>query len=210
MNICFQNSRIKYSWLLTALYLGGCATTVPQQKPVSSLSPSVLHKQHMEQTAKIKQFSLRSRLGVITKPKNFSARLAWQHIPNIDNIDVYSPLGGKVAHIAKTPNHVTLIDNNKKSIEAQDAETLTEDTLGFRLPLSGLSHWVLGKPSDQGIVNSVTWDENGRVNTIQQSGWDIQYKDYVANGDYFLPKKVVIKNEKITLKLLIEKWTDIQ
>ncbi|PCI60310.1 MAG: outer membrane lipoprotein LolB [Methylophilaceae bacterium] len=201
---------MKYLWLFIALFLHGCATTAPQKKPASGLKPSVLHKQHMEQIANIQQFSLRGRLGVIAKPKNFSARLTWQHTQETDSIDVYSPLGGKVAHIAKTPDSITLTDNNKKNTVARDAETLTEKTLGFKLPLSGLSHWALGRPVDKGLVNAVTWDENGRISTLQQNGWLIQYKNYVAKDAYFLPKKVILKNDRITLKLLIEKWADIK
>lgn len=201
---------MKYLWLIIALFLNGCATTAPQQKPASALKPSVLHKQHMEQIASIQQFSLRGRLGVIAKPKNFSARLTWHHTPEKDSIDVYSPLGGKVAHIAKTPERIVLTDNKNKNTEAKDAETLTENTLGFKLPLSGLSHWALGRPINKGLVNAVTWDENGRISTLQQNGWHIQYKDYVAKDAYFLPKKVILKNDRITLKLLIEKWADIK
>lgn len=211
MITCFFNSRIRHMWLVVGFYLSGCAIVSQQPKPAApTLSPSVLHKQHMEQIANIQQFSLKARLGVITEPKNYSARLAWQHLPLLDDIDVYSPLGGKVAHIVKTPDQVTLTDNNKKVIEAEDSETLTENALGFRLPLSGLSHWAIGKPSNKDLVNAVTWDEHGRIRSLKQSGWDIQYTDYVADGVYFLPQKIVIKNEKITLKLLIEKWTEIQ
>lgn len=206
----FLNNRITPLWLLVALYLSGCATTTTQPKPMSTLKPSVLHKQHMAQMANIQQFSLRGRLGVKTAPKSFSARLSWQHAAEVDNIDVYSPLGGKVAHITKTPESVIFTDNNKKTIEAQTAETLTKNTLGFELPLSGLSHWALGRTVNKGIVNAITWNRDGSVNTLQQNGWDIQYKDYMTSGAYLLPRKIILKNKKITLKLLVEKWADIK
>ncbi len=203
------NHRIKYALFIAVVYLSGCTTIATQPKPASTSKPSVLHKQHMEHIANIQQFSLKGRFGVTTSPKNFSARLAWQHTQEKDNIDIYSPIGGKVANIVKTSEQVTLTDNGKKTIEAKDAETLTEKTLGFRLPLSGLSYWVLGKPSETGLVNAVTWDEFGRINRLQQNGWDIQYKNYTETAGYYLPKKVTLKNEKMTLKFIIEKWTGL-
>lgn len=207
----FLSNRARLLWLLTvAFHISGCATTAKQpNKSTSTLSPSALHQLHMDQTANIQQYTIKGRLGIITKPKNHSARLNWKHAPEKDTIDIYSPIGGKVAHIEKTAEKVALTDNGQKTIEAEDAESLTEQTLGFRLPLSGLSHWALGKPSDTGIVNKMTWDENGRIKTLQQNGWDIQYKDYNEHAGYFLPKKVTLKNEKMTLKLIIDKWSDL-
>ena len=210
ITLFFSDNRIKFLWFVAALYLSGCATTAPQQPPaIHALSPSVLHQHHMAQITKIAQFSLKGRLGVITKPKGFSGRVAWQHQSEKDNIDVFSPLGGKVANIVKTPDQVILTDNKEKNTKAQDVETLTEDSLGFRLPLSGLSNWALGKPHDRGLVNAVTWDANGRINTLKQNGWDIEYADYADNDGYFLPRKIILKNEKMTLKLIVEKWSNL-
>ncbi len=199
-----------FSLLTSLLLLSSCATTSQQPaKKVGNVNPQVLHQQHMDNIDNIKQFSLKGRLGVVKQPKGFSGRLKWKHQTDQDNIDVFSPFGGKVASIVKTANQVTLTKNNGENIQEQDVETLTEKTLGFRLPLAGLSYWALGKPADKGIVNYVTWDENGRINTLQQNGWHIKYKNYTANGRYFLPGKIILKNQNLTLKLLVEKWSGL-
>jgi len=208
----FLGNRTHRLWLLlAALYLTGCASTKPTPSAtIPTEKPSVLHERHMSKIAAIQQFSVKGRLGIITKPKNYSAKLIWEHLPEADHIDIYSPIGGKVATIQKTPMKVTLTDNGQKTLEARDAESLTEQTLGFRLPLSGLSHWALGKPSNTGITNMMTWDENGRIKTMQQNGWDIQYKDYAEHAGYVLPRKVTLKNEKMTIKLINDEWSAIQ
>jgi len=201
---------MRYLLLTITIYLSGCTITHTQTtQPTNTAPPHVLHKQHMENIANVKQFSLKGRLGITTAPKNYSARLAWQHMPEKDNIDIYSPIGGKVANIVKTSKQVTLTDNGNEMTTAQDAESLTEKTIGFRLPLTGLSSWILGKPSDTGLVNVVTWGVNGRINTLQQNGWDIKYKDYTDNAGYFLPKKVTLRSDEMTIKLIIEKWSDL-
>lgn len=202
---------VRYVWLLFALTLSSCATTaINQSKPAKNLKPSELHKQHMESIGQIKQFALKGRLGVITKPKSFSARLAWQHSDLQDNVDIYSPLGGKVANITKTPEQVTLTDNQEKVISEKNVETLTENTLGFSLPLSGLSFWALGRPYNEGIVNLMTWDENGRVNSLEQNGWHIEYSNYMLNGDLALPNKVNLKSDQITIKLIVDEWLELK
>ncbi len=125
-----------------------------------------------------------------------------------DNIEVFSPLGGKVADIVKTPTEVTLTTQDGRSIKANDAETLTEMALGWRLPLAGLSDWALGKPT-KSKIDAETWDEQGHLSTLKQDGWDISYENYADNNGYLLPSKIVLKSEKVNLKLLVEKWSGL-
>lgn len=195
-----------------AFYLSGCSILQTQEQPANNrtVEASVLHHHHMVLIDNIAQFSLTGRLGVMTNPKGFSGRVSWQHTDDKDNIDVFSPLGGKVANIIKTNEEVVLTNSKDEHISSPDAETLTEERLGFRLPLSGLSYWALGRPSDTGTVDYASWDENGRINKLKQNGWDIQYQDYEANEGYFLPKKIVLRTDELIIKLIIEKWSDLQ
>ncbi|MFT7227674.1 MAG: outer membrane lipoprotein LolB [Methylophilaceae bacterium] len=205
-------SRTPLLWFIIMLSftLNGCALFKQKPQADTSIDSSILHDRHMVLVNNIKQFSIKGRLGVMTNPKGFSGRVSWQHTTENDHIDIFSPLGGKVAYITKTPQDVALTNNKGEQVSAEDAETLTEKTLGFRLPLSGLSHWALGKPSNTGLVNYVTWDQNGRINRIQQNGWDITYKDYSMQEGYFLPKKVTLRTDTLIIKLIAEKWSDIK
>ena len=190
------------------VFLTACVT-----QPTSSSAPPVstnasINQQHLATLANIKTFSLKGRLGVVTQKQGFSGNIEWQHQASTDNIDVYSPVGGKVANISKTPSGVTLTDQKGHSISAQDAESLTEMTLGFRLPLTGLADWVLGRPAASKIVYS-TWDEKGRLVTLKQDDWDIAYENYAPNNGIDLPNKVILKSEKANMKLLIENWVSV-
>jgi outer membrane lipoprotein LolB len=193
--------------LATILLMGGCATFSPPPTPPTNAS---VNQKHLATLANIKAFSLKGRLGVVTNPRGFSGGIEWQHQNINDNIDIFSPVGGKVANIAKNPSGVTLTTQDSHSIKANDAESLTEATLGWRLPLSGLSDWAIGRPTASKIETS-SWDEQGRLTTLKQDGWDISYEAYIQingadNNGVFLPSKVVLKSEKVNLKLLVEKW----
>ena len=187
--------------------MSACATLPPpatQPPTTSSIS-----QKHLAKLDSIKAFSLKGRLGVVTNPRGFTGGIDWQHQLINDNIDVYSPVGGKVANIVKNPNGVTLTTQDGHSIKANDAETLTETTLGWRLPLSGLSDWALGKPTSSKI-EAATWDEAGQLITLQQDGWDISYENYAETNGVSLPNKIVLKSEKVNLKLLVEKWVALE
>ena len=182
----------------------GLSTKPSAQQPASSVN-----QKHLASLANIDTFSIKGRIGVVTNQHGFSGGIEWQHAVTNDNIDIFSPLGGKTANINKNQNKVTLTTQDGHSIKAQDAESLTEATLGWRLPLNGLSDWVIGKPTDNKIETS-TWDENGRLITLKQDGWDISYENYIevnyANNSIFLPKKVLLKSDKVNLKLIVDQW----
>lgn len=189
---------------LFVLAATACATrpTVPTTSPPEHLA---IHQQHLASLTDIQAFSLKGRLGVVTQKQGFSGSIEWQHQAATDNIDVYSPLGSKVANIAKTSDQVILTDKKGRHTKASDAETLTETTLGFRLPLAGLSDWALGRPAARKIESS-SWDAQGRLTTLKQDGWDIGFENYLESNGTFLPNKIVLKSEKVNLKLLVEKW----
>lgn len=206
-----KRSHIGWLSVLLAL-LSGCQTIAPlneSKETVHLEKPSVLHAKHMAAIEKIQEFSIKGRIAVTSNQKNASARLAWDHSANKDNVDIYSPLGGKVANIIKTPEQVTFTDN-KQTLTAADTESLTQDTLGFSLPLSGLSYWALGKPSNQSIANAMTWDLDGKTKTLVQDGWNIEYNDYLIHEGYSLPKKVLLSNNSITIKLIVDNWDKVQ
>ena len=193
------------------LAVSACATqpTAPTTSTTQPPENLAIHQQHLAKLASIQAFSLKGRLGVVTQKQGFSGSIEWQHQLATDNIDVYSPLGSKLANIAKTAGQVVLTDQKGQTIKANDAETLTETTLGFRLPLAGLSDWALGKPTASKIEAS-SWDAQGRLITLQQDGWDIGFENYLESKGTFLPNKIVLKSEKVNLKLLVENWTEVK
>ncbi|MDP3207026.1 MAG: lipoprotein insertase outer membrane protein LolB [Methylotenera sp.] len=216
---------LRISWLLlgSLSLLQGC-TGVPSIKPVPSNASQLLNQAHLKHIANIRNFSLKGRIGVQTQGKGFSGALHWQHDAHADDIALYSPLGGQVASIKKSAEQITLNDANGKSFSSNDAETLTQSTLGWQLPLSGLADWVLGRPAGYVVQGSTlqnstlqnstlhnsTWDERGLLTTLNQDGWQIEFQNYSEQSDYLLPAKIVLKSEKVNLKLLVEKWGDLE
>jgi outer membrane lipoprotein LolB len=182
----------------------GCVNT-PTVNQTTSNASQILYQQHVQSIANINQFSLQGRIGVQTDGKGFSGSLTWQHDAINDNIALYSPLGGQVANIKRTSDKVTLDDGNGHSISAKNVAELTQSTLGWQLPLEGLADWSLGRPSSSHI-RSISWDDRGLLSTLKQDDWDIQYQNYTDTNGIFLPSKILLKSEKVNLKLLIEKW----
>lgn len=198
-------SIVRYLCLLCCVAMLQSCASVPASKPANNLASQILNQQHLLNIATIGQFTLKGRIGVQSDGKGFSGGLYWQHDIANDNIELYSPLGGQVASIRKTIDKVTLEDAKGNNISAADAETLTQRTLGWQLPLTGLADWSLGRPTNSAI-DAITWDTLGHLSTLKQDGWNIEYQNYSEQNGHFLPSKISLRSEKVNLKLLVEKW----
>lgn len=179
--------------------------TGPAVRPNTSKDAISLNTQHLNSLKSIASFEVKGRIGIQTNPKGFSGSLIWQHSANGDDIALFSPLGSQLASIKRSSTNIILIDGNGNSYSAVDAETLTQNVLGWQLPLTGLTDWVLGSPSAAPIKHSV-WNAQGQLTHLEQDGWNIEYDNYQQQGAYILPGKIYLKSEQLNLKLLIEKW----
>ena len=176
-----------------------------QTKTIDHEATLALYEQHQQNVANIQQFAFKARIGVQADGKGFSGSVDWQHQPTTDVITLYSPFGGEVANIQKNTNSVTLTNDKGNSISATNVETLTEQALGWILPLDGLTDWSLGRASNSPIQEK-TWDSEGHLSNLKQSGWEIEYQNYSIQQGYNLPSKILFKNQKINLKLIISDW----
>ncbi len=194
-----------YMTLCLLATLAACSS-LPSKAPIVTPASLSLHQQHLASLSRIQQFELKGRLGVQADGKGYSASLIWQHNTDHDDIRIYSPLGGQLARIQKTADGIRLEDAQGQVSVGKDAESLTQALLGWRLPLSGLADWVLGRPLNAGMA-SLTWDEAGHTLSLNEADWAIVYQQYQASPTAFLPHKLSLKNARVQLKLIVEKWT---
>lgn len=185
--------------------LAGCA---PLQPLPPGTAPAA-YQQHAQSVANISTFALNGRIAILTEKKGFSGSMRWHHHAEGDEIGFYSPMGTQLGQISAGADGVTLTTNDKKTYSAVDAETLTQETLGWSLPMTGLSDWVLGRPTP-GEAQMLAWDTSGHILRMRQNGWEIEYPQYMEAEGRQLPGKIVMKSEKLDLKLVVEQWVGIQ
>lgn len=193
---------------LPALLLAGCATLQPAAQPQPAAEPAT-YQQHAESVAAIQTFALNGRIAVLTEKKGFSGGMRWHHHAEGDEIGFFSPIGTQLGQISAGAGGVTLTTSDQKTYTADDAEALTQQTLGWSLPMAGLPDWVLGRPA-AGDAEIIAWDAAGNIQRMRQQGWDIEYPHYIESDGRQLPGKIVLKSPKLDLKLVIEQWIGVQ
>jgi outer membrane lipoprotein LolB len=169
---------------LAAVLLVAACTQVPLKPPAGALD-----------------FDLGGRIAARYGAEAFTGNLNWRHAAGGDELIISTPFGQGVARIVREGDAVQLTTSDNKSYRAPDAESLTERTLGFRLPLEGLADWVQGRPA-QGSPAKVENGGDGRPRLIEQRGWKIEYQEYEGARPY----RLRLTYPDVELRLAISQW----
>lgn len=100
------------------------------------------------------------------------------------------------------------VRNSDGSQYTSDPEGWIRARYGWTLPIAGLRHWALGLPIPEVAADSVL-DDRGRLATLTQSGWQLQYTEYRQKNGYDLPRRFEADNGRVKLKLLIDQWDEL-
>lgn len=147
------------------------------------------------------EFELSGRLAARSGADSFTGNLSWRHASNADEIIISSPLGQGVARILRQGDEVVLTTAERREYRAKDAESLTERTLGFRLPLDGLADWVRARPSTESPAQA-QFQSDGKLMVLQQRGWKIEYLEYQGAR----PGVIRLTYPGVELRLAISAW----
>lgn len=191
---------------LLGLLLASCASLQP---PPTQTTASTASQQRTQRLQAVQDFSLEAKLAVQYAGKGYTARMEWQHQAQEDTMRIFSPLGQQVALIHRTPQAVTLTDQSGKQHAAADVASLTERLLGWRLPLSGLSQWILGAPHQTSPFQA-NYLESGLPASLTQDQWQIDYDHYQQVALHGQPEQLPfttrLQQQDVRIKLVIQHW----
>ena len=199
------------SWRLVFLvpaFFSGCATLAP----VDNVARTVITEPGTMEV-KSADFRLIGRVSVKEGKEGFSGGVQWRHLQDGDEILLLSPIGQAVGQIERTADSVSLITAEQEHYYADNVEDLTEQVLGWRLPLSGLQYWVQGV-SSPGTPSEIDLDIAGRVAAIRQDGWEIAYSGYspviaAQAAQASRPRLLTLNRNGLRIRLVIDEWNTI-
>jgi outer membrane lipoprotein LolB len=150
------------------------------------------------------EFELAGRIAVRYRDDAGSGNIAWRHGPDVDEMLLTTPFGQGIARLARKGGEITLTTQDGREFKAADAESLTEQVLGFRLPLVGLADWVRGRAAPNAAPEPLMErrDKAGRLAELEQSGWKIRYLEYADA----LPSRLTLTFPGLELRLAIADW----
>ncbi len=153
-----------------------------------------------------KNWSLMARIAVNTKDSGLSATLNWQQNDQNFDFHIYGLLGVTYAHLVQTENIATLKLKDNKSFQAETAEQLLQQNLGWHFPIEALSYWVKGIAYDYpGEV--ISYDNDRKISSIQFEGWQVAFSQFKNYSGYSMPRIIKASNpEHGSIKIVVKKW----
>ena len=160
-------------------FVSACVTLTDQTTAEKSVKTIFTESVAKDQIVPAADFNILGRISIQDQNQRFSGSFRWQHLTGSDEILLFTPLGQAVAEVAKGDDGVRLITSKLEAFYANDVESLTEEVLGWRLPLDGLRYWIQGTHSPATVAQK-DLDNKDQVIAIRQDGWKIHYSNYMA------------------------------
>ena len=124
-------------------------------------------------------------------------------------LELSSPLGTTVARIEIEPGGARATGARMQEVRGVDADALTEQLLGWPLPVSGLADWIEGRPVASRVARIER--EGGRIVLLEQDGWTIRLSEYFeVVGATERPRRLVLerpasaKAPSVVLRLIVD------
>ena len=148
-------------------------------------------------------FELQGRVSIRHGEEAATVSVQWRHLIARDDLLITNSLGQGVARITRSNAEATLETADSRRFQAVDAESLTEQVLGWRLPLSGLADWLRARPAP-GHESQATVGANGRLQRLEQDAWQIDYQEYRDSR----PLRMRLSRPDLELRLIVDSWRE--
>lgn len=153
---------------------------------------------------RIDRFNLEAR---VSSGLAMRGNLTWKQEPGGFDMRVAGPFGIGAATITGRGKEIE-IKTSKGTFKTSDPEKDLQRKLGWTFPVSHLRYWVLGVPAP-GTDPDVEIDDEGRLATLEQDDWKLEYDEYQEAGDLQLPRKFVVANDDVTIKVVVDSWAGL-
>jgi len=178
--------------------VAGCAVLEPE--PVRVLTPD-----ERKELYDIEAWAMDGRIAVHAEGEAWHASFFWRHDRKEDVLHIAGPLGQGAVDILLRGQWIQITRSDGASEVSERPEELLRARLGVAVPLSALRYWVLGVP-EPGYEHVSRYDAEGQLRALKQLGWDVIYERYSGEGVWVLPKKMLITQADIKLKIIVDQW----
>ena len=185
------------------MLLAGCETT-PEVAPVDD--PERVFAERLARLATIEKWAAVGKLGIRSEKDAWSAGIQWRQNRDNYGIRLTDPLGQGLMELHGEPGLVELRTSDDRVYRARTAEELMQSHAGWRVPLTGLRHWILGRPDPEAPILALELDSGGQLTELRQLGWVIRFQRYEDFDGIVLPTKLTLENPRVRGKLIVRSW----
>lgn len=192
---------------MLCLSLAACSLFQPLGGPALTAREQSQLQARRQALATVQSYYLSARLALRADNGAWNGSLRWEQRPDSYVMNFNSPTGQGALQLSGGADGVQLKLANGEIQNADDAEDLLYNQTGLNFPLHGLRYWVMGlpQPADESL-RALRLDAQGRITSLSQAGWSINYSRYQTVDGLEMPRKLELKNNELSIRLFIDRW----
>jgi len=163
------------------------------------------YQERANQIAAIEQWGLVGRLSLDDGEDGGSGRLSWDAQPAGSDLDFHGAMGRGAWQLQVREQSATLKEADGAVHTALDVSELMQNRIGWSVPVDALAWWVRGLRAP-GETDLEQLDADGRLLSLQQHGWTVEFKRYRSVGEIPLPVRLEAQKDNYRVKLAVGRW----
>lgn len=200
---------IRLAISLICLILASCAVVEPKLKPKQqTASPPEAWASDQQKRRLIEVWEIRGRLGVQTATNGGSMDIIWKQSDEDFSIRLIAPLGAGTYLIQGNNEIVDIRYPDGKKETVSNIDHVFASTLDVDLPVTAIRDWVRGLPAHALPVASISWNKQGLLHRLKQSGWNVEMTKYTG-AKLHLPHAIYLNRDDkpdLDIRLVLRQW----
>ena len=193
---------LRASLVCATLALAACAPVRLRETPDALAAQTAREAELARRT----HWSLSAHIFVSDGAENNgSGDLEWRQDGERYDFTLRAPTG-KTWKLSGNRDYAELAGVDAQPLRGTDAEQLLRERLGWDVPVADLAAWVRGmrRPDQRAVL---AFDERKLPATLDQAAWKIEYRDWFADMNPPLPRKLFAARGDARVKMAIEHWS---
>lgn len=188
--------------ILTLVALGGCATP---REPAGGFGLADW-PQRRDFLRHLDDWRLEGRVALRTADDGYNGSLTWKQTHENLDFRVRGPFGVGGFRIHGDRDRLRIETAQGDDYLLGDPESEMTREFGWSLPIRSMRFWVLGVSDPASAAEEIV-DDRGKLIRLNQRGWAISYDAYEAAAGTLLPRKIVMQNGDVRIRLVADRWT---
>jgi outer membrane lipoprotein LolB len=195
--------RSRLLWIVAVAVVAGCRTAPLQQPTTTASQPWDVTRSELQSRD---HFGLKGRVAVAAGKDGFNASLRWTQAGTRSQVSLEGPLGAGGVQITADGDALSIVTAHGDHLDSDAARAELSSRLGFDPPLNSLRYWIQGVPDPTAPAKEKVDPQQQRLQSLQQSGWQIEYTGYMPSGGVSLPSRMTIQREGVRVRLVVDGW----
>jgi outer membrane lipoprotein LolB len=194
---------------LVCLAIVSCATVTQQTEKESEVDRQpATWPAEKEKRQQVDIWEIRGRLGLQTDKTGGTMDIIWKQAGDDFTIRLIAPMGAGSYMIQGGKDFAEIRFPNGEKQLVDNVDDVFASTLEVDLPTSAVKDWVRGLPASALPVEQIEWNDQGLINRIKQSGWNVEMTKY-SGVKVSLPHSIYVSrddNEALDVRLILRQW----